>query len=279
MSKRHNLTKEKAALESTASLWMWKYITSFSHASTNKPHICCICNNMVARVDSCLKRHKFEGEEFNNLLERSKILTEQYTHDRLPAKTNNEIIVSPRGIDIPNNSQNVARMLENAIEFVKGDKRIVLWKLKNCDFKFYFNNHLKLLNDFEFYQINKYRVKVDQARQNKEVLSNFWKSIDPTFTIYPESALADANKIDDRFLFPKIDLLLKYNNLTTSEKDQMQREKKVPIQANTIKNRISLFERFIDFLEARQIFAGIHSKCFSMLITRCAEFKKKIKRS
>ena len=77
---------------------------------------------MVARVDSCLKRHKFEGEEFNNLLERSKILTEQYIHDRLPAKTNNQIIVSPRGMDIPNNSQNVARMLENAFEFVKGDK-------------------------------------------------------------------------------------------------------------------------------------------------------------
>ena len=89
--------------------------------------------------------------------------------------------------------------------------------------------------------------------------------------------MADANKIDHRFLFPKIDLLLKYNNLTTSEKDQMQREKKVPIQANTIKNRISRFERFIDFLEARQIFAGIHSKCFSTLSARYAEFKKQLK--
>ena len=246
-------------------LRMWKFLTLVDHRGTHKPYICCICDTMVTRVDNCLKRHGFKGEDLAINVEKSKCLTEQFIKEKLQQPV--MIIPSHRVID--QQSECSSSILKHAVEFDRGDKRMVTWRIRNSDFKHYYDSYEALLNDFETYQIMKYQVKVEQAKQNKEAFLALWKCVDLSCTMYPENALADANKIEDRCIFPKISSLVKYNNLTSTEKEQVKNQKRLPIQANTIKNRISLFERVLDFLEARQIFAGIHSKCFTTLRARC----------
>ena len=139
--------------------------------------------------------------------------------------------------------------------------------------QFYYKSDEELLTDFESWQVRKCNIKEGQDDQNIKHLSKIWDAVDSSHKMYKKNLLGDVGKVDDLYVDPRLLAIREYNSLSESRRQKVPK----PEEASTVRNRINVLSRFLDFLESRDIYAGILKKDMVTMRSRFFEFNKQLR--
>ena len=123
------------------------------------------------------------------------------------------------------------------------------FKIESFEFTHHHTSGNDLLFDFDRY-ITKYSIKSKKsAGQTTSDVRSIWMFVDPDMTVHP-NPFVDNEGLDNRFNIRQCNLLIE-------NKDKDPHEQTAHIQAPTIKSKLISFNRFIGFIEERQLYIGL----------------------
>ena len=148
------------------------------------------------------------------------------------------------------------------------------------EFRYYYDNPTKLLNDFKEYRevtssnpISTTKSSTDNALTMVNNIRQVWTAIDPARSIFPRNFLRDPDLIEDYFFRPQLQLL--EQNLKLLKEAQTHH-----IQASTIKSKLLCVSTFCKFLYNRGIFININTEELNHVQSKvrelCSTLKKHI---
>ena len=112
------------------------------------------------------------------------------------------------------------------------------FKIESFEFTHHHTSGNDLLFDFDRY-ITKYSIKSKKsAGQTTSDVRSIWMSVDPDMTVHP-NPFVDNEGLDNRFNIPQCNLLIE-----NKDKDPL-------------KSKLISFNRFIGFIEERQLYIGL----------------------
>ena len=140
------------------------------------------------------------------------------------------------------------------------------------EYRFYYDDSNKLLQDFKQYLVVQVNHTVKQAAQYAADLRQVWTSVDINRAIFPRNYLRDPDGIEDYFYKPL------YTSLLTNLK--LPKEEESPhIQASTIKSKLCSVNVFLRFVTNRGIFINLTTDDISRLTLKIQELCNSLRKS
>ena len=264
----HKYTEHHAESLNSVKIRLWGYITSVLRS--HRPHICPICQQMVSRINKHLDRVHYvivDSEQMQKEMEKATKLSETYF--KMVPSMNVQEKVEDRKVESGGGDVGLGLGLVDNIDFTMPDVlsgAIALDKLK-CrrfkiskeNFKLYYEDPDVLLEDFRVWQYRLCQVPLQQSKTNKNYINEIWECVDAARNLLPCNSLGLAAKIHLAYILPRVEALQEWNRSSKSKKEIVKAQKKEPLLASALRNRTTVYLRFLDFLKSWSIFAGITS--------------------
>ena len=259
---KHSYTSAAGLLYQSFARRMFNYITKIN--KTKQPVVCILCKVVQGNIESHLIKchHILSGSSqikffindckqyliTNPILWRQTPIPTELSAISITQQSSEKYIEHDCTMSelpsVENTSNNKIHLTKEFME---------IYNIRMEDFKFYFNNAENALNSFETNCIVTRDISPDQSRMYKNNITNIWRAVDNTLSIFPNS-LSDLNLIKDKWLDPNI------MRLKSQLKNPLIERGDTFYQASTLRSKLLCVSYFFDFSLSEYCYIGINAQ-------------------
>ena len=258
----HKYSEHQVHALNCINIRMWTYLTGI--VKSRRPYVCSICQKMFTSIARPPVENKGDGESTGHGLKpinpelggdkkKCRQQTQKY-FDLVPSMRQKEVTEK---VTTPNETTPVDFAMPDVLRSAQtlGVVRIKRYNLCQENFKMYYDD-ADTLEDFGVWQFRMCHVSFQQSKTNKKYIKEIWECVDPAKNMIPHNELSDSSKIHLQYILPRVEALQEWNRLSKSRKEVLKENNKEPLSASALRNRTTVFLRFLDFLLSWKVFAG-----------------------
>ncbi|XP_066924389.1 titin homolog isoform X3 [Clytia hemisphaerica] len=263
----HSWVENRAKLEVSCRLKMFRYLSNSSKAGTYKPKVCKKCNICVERFSKHLKNsHQNELKKVKCIKKLTKRLAEKPKISIIGKQNNDDEESTLSSSSESDDSGDYGGYLS----IIRHSKKLTERKLRNYKiekekFSFIYLTFRNLKADFLRW-VSLIKTE-DGAKQAASNLEKVWLCVDPKLSLLP-NMLANLAILEDNFFLPAF-LKIKANS-----------KKGIPnkdLKPSTVMGRLSSLKLLLDFVSSRRLYIGLTWHDIEMLRIKLKEFHNRLK--